>query len=141
MGVFTNLLSLNVRAKPTNKKDIVVLMGAAKFEREIIVGEPYQAALEAICGRRVPQGVNRFETARLFVEDKNRQDKNAVRVEIRGKPVGYLGPEDAVSYREHLTGKGMPKATGECQAVIRGGWVSSDGRNGDYEVWLDLPKF
>ena len=138
MGVFTNLLSLKVQPKPTNNKDIVVLTGAARFEREIRAEAEHQATLEAICGRRSPKGVNRFETARLFVEDKNKLDKNAVRVEIRGKPVGYLGPEEAVCYREHLVAKGFPKAVGECQAVIRGGWVSSDGRKGDYEVWLDL---
>ena len=138
MGIFTNLLSLNVQAKPASKKDIVVLLGAAKFEHEVIVGEEHQAALEAICGKRVSRGVNRFETARLFVEDKNRDNLNAVRVEIRGKPVGYLAPVDAVAFREHLSRKGLPKAIGECQAVIHGGWISSDGRKGDYEVSLDL---
>ena len=138
MGIFTNLFSLNVQAKPSSRKDIIVLLGAAKFEHEIMVGEEHQAALEDICGKRIPRGVNRFETARLFVENKNRNDLNAVRVEIKGKPVGYLAPVDAVAFREHVSGKGLPKAIGECQAVIRGGWISSDGRKGDFEVWLDL---
>ena len=138
MGIFTNLLSLNGQAKPSSRKDIVVLLGAAKFEHDVLVGEEHQAALEVICGKRIPRGVNRFETARLFVEDKNRYDINAVRVEIRGKTVGYLVPVDAVAFREHAAGKGLPKAIGECQAVIHGGWISSDGRKGDYEVSLDL---
>jgi len=138
MGIFTNLFSLNVQAAPSSKKNIVVLLGAAQFEHEVRVGEEHQAALEAICGKRVSRGVKRFETARLFVEDKNRNDINAVRVEIKGKPVGYLTPVDAVAFREHVAGKGLPKAIGECQAVIHGGWVSSDGRKGDYEVSLDL---
>jgi hypothetical protein len=138
MGIFTNLLSLNVQAKPSSKKDIVVFLGAAKFEYDVIVGEEHQAALEAICGKRISRGVNRFETARLLVEDKNRADINAVRVEIKGKPVGYLAPVDAVAFREHVAGKGLPKAIGECQALIHGGWISSDGRKGGYEVSLDL---
>jgi hypothetical protein len=138
MGIFTNLFSPNVQAKPSSKKDSIVLLGAAKFEHEVRVGEEHQATLEALCGKRVPRGVNRFESARLFVEDKNRNDINAVRVEIKGKSVGYLAPVDAVAFREHLSGKGLPKAIGECQAAIRGGWISSDGRKGDYEVWLDL---
>ena len=138
MGIFTNLFSLNVQAKPSSKKDIIVLLGAAKFEHEVTVREEHQAALEIICGKRVPRGVNRFETARLYVEDKNRDDINAVRVEIKGKPVGYLAPVDAVAFREHAAGRGLLKAIGECQAVIHGGWISSDGRKGDYEVSLDL---
>jgi hypothetical protein len=87
-----------------------------------------------------PRGVNRFESTYLILEDKNPRDKNAVRVEMRGKQVGYLSPQAAISYRQHLIGKGMPRANGQCQAVIRGGWVSSDGRKGLYEIWLDFPN-
>jgi len=139
MGLFTNLFSLKVQEKPSGKKEVLVLTGAAKFEQEITVAEHHQATLEAICGPRVSRGVNRFETARLLSEYKNPRDKNAVRVEIRGKQVGYLKFEDAMLYRQQLNARGLPKAIGQCQAVIRGGWLSSDGRKGPYEVWLDLP--
>ena len=139
MGLFTNLFSSKVPERQSGKQEVVVLMGGLKFELEIIEEERYQAALEAICGPRVARGVNRFETARLISEDKNPRDKNAVRVEIRGKQVGYLSPDAAILYRQQLASRGMPKANGQCQAVIRGGWVSSDGRKGAYEVWLDLP--
>ena len=141
MGLFANLFSLKVQEKPASQKEIVVLMGVAKFEIEVAVGESQQAALEAICGPRKPRGVNRFETARLILEDKNPHDLNAVRVEIRGKRVGYLNHQAAILCREQLITKGAPKADGQCQAAIRGGWISSDGRKGDFEVWLDLPSW
>jgi hypothetical protein len=47
--------------------------------------------------------------------------KNAVRVEIRGKRVGYLSPEAAIQYRRQLIARGKPNANGQCQAVIKGG--------------------
>ena len=141
MGLFTNLFSQKVQAKPSSKKQVVALMGVAKFDIEVLVEDCHQAALNAIGGPRKSRGVNRFETARLILEDKNPQDINAVRVEIRGKPVGYLSPQHAILVRRQLSTKDMPKADGECQAAIRGGWISSDGREGDYEVWLDLPNW
>ena len=77
---------------------------------EITEEEHYQAALEAICRPRVSKGVNRFETAYLMLEDKNPRDKNAVRVEMRGKPVGYLSPEAAIIYWQQLKAMGAPRA-------------------------------
>jgi hypothetical protein len=141
MSLFTSLFSLKALEKPSGKKDIIVLTGIARFEIEITVEEHHQRALEAICGPRKPREVKRFETARLMLEEKNPQTKNAVRVEIRGKLVGYLSPEDAVLYRRLLISRDQPTATGQCQAAIRGGWLSSDGRKGPYEVWLDLPTW
>ena len=140
MGLFTNLFSSKVPQKPSGKQEIVVMGGGLKFELEITGVERFQSALEAICGPRVARGVNRFETAPLLSDDKNPGDKNAVRVEIRGKQVGYLSPDAATRYRQQLISKGMQNANGQCQAVIKGGWISSDGRKGDYEVWLDLPN-
>lgn len=139
MGLFTNLFSLKTRETSSDKKEIFILMGTAKFELESTGEENYQAALEALCGPRHSQGENRTEMAFLLLEDKNRQDPNAVRVEIRGKRVGYLSPKAAILYRQHLITNGMPRATGQCLAVIKGGWISSDGRKGLYEVWLDFP--
>ncbi len=137
MGLFTSLFSQKVQQRPSGRKEVVFLMGAARYELEIIGEENYQAAIEAMCGPRVPRGVNQFETAWLILEDKNPHDKNAVRVEIRGKQVGYLSSEAAILYRRQLIDRGTPKANGQCQAVIRGGWISSDGRKGPYCVSLD----
>jgi hypothetical protein len=136
MGLFTSLFSSKPSKQPPVKKEIVFLLGTAKFDLEIAGEEHYQAALEAICGPRAPKGVNRFETAWLMLEETN-----AVRIEIRGKQVGYLSPEAAIQYRRQLIEKGKPGANGQCQAVIKGGWISSDGRKGPYSVWLDIPSF
>lgn len=133
MGLFTSLFSSKVSEQPSGKNEVAVLMGIGNFDMEIAGTAHYQATLEAICGPRVSNGVNRFETAWLILDDKNR-----VRVEMRRKLVGYLSPEDANLYCELLKARGMPKAIGQCQAAIQGGWVSSDGREGPYQVWLDL---
>ena len=139
MGLFTNLFSSKPLDTPPDKKEIFILMGTAKFELENTGEENFQAALETICGPRHSRGENRTEMAFLLLEDKNRRDHTAVRVEIRGKQVGFLSPKAAILYRQHLIAKGMPRATGQCLAVIKGGWISSDGRKGLYGVWLDFP--
>ena len=103
-------------------------MGIGNFGLEITGVASHQTALEAIGGPREPNGVKRFETAWLILEDKNPQNENAVRVEIRGKQVGYLSAEDAIRYRQQLLARDKPNAKGQCQAVIKGGRLSSDGR-------------
>jgi hypothetical protein len=134
MSIFSSLFSSKASEQPSGKKELVYLMGTATFKVEILGEEHYQTVLEAIGGPRKPQGVKCFETATLILEAKN-----AVRVEIRQKRVGYLGPETASLVRQRLIARGFPKGVGQCAAVIRGGWISSDGRKGPYKVWLDLP--
>ena len=140
MGLFMNLFSFKGHKKLPTPREVAILMGAAKFDMEVVVAEHHQPALEAICGPHVPKGVNRYETAWLYLDDKNPNDENAVAVVIRERLVGYLNPEVAKLYRQHIRAKSMPTAVGECQAVVRGGWLSSDGRKGAYEIWLDLPR-
>jgi len=139
MSLFANLFVSKAPAQPSTRKELVYLSGGARFEIENTGEEHYQAALEDICGPRVRTGINRYETALLKLEDKNPHDQNAVRVEILGKQIGYLSPKAAILYRQQLIARGTPKGIGQCAAVIRGGWVSSDGRKGPYCVWLDLP--
>jgi hypothetical protein len=142
MGLFASLFSPEkVQETSSGKAGVVVLTGFARFDQSIRGVQRFQSALEAICGPRASRGVNRLETARLILENNNPGDKNAVRVEIRGRQVGYLMPEAAIQFRRELKARNMPKANGQCQAAIRGGWASSDGRKGSYEVWLDLPNF
>jgi hypothetical protein len=139
MSLFTSLFSLKVQEKPRGRKEVLFLRGGLKFDLEVAEVEQYQSALEALGGPRVAKGLNRFETAQLILDNRNPRDPNSVHVEIRGKQVGSLRPEDAIRYRHQLIVKGTPNAISQCQAAIRGGWISSDGRKGDYEVWLDLP--
>jgi len=144
MGLFTSFFSFREPEKPAGKQETFILVGSIKYERRITGDGQHQAALEAICGPRVQRGVHRFETAWLVAEEKNPRDKNArdnngVRVEIKGRTVGYLSPQHAALFRQQLSARGMPNAIGQCQALITGGWTSSDGRKGNYEVSLDLP--
>ena len=139
MGLFASLFVSKAAERSSGKKELLYLMGAAKFELEISGEEQYQTVLESLSGPRVPKGVNLYETASLKLEDNSPQDKNAVRVEILGKQVGYLSPKAASLFREQLIARGIPTGVGQCAAVIRGGWVSSDGRKGSYKVWLDTP--
>src|SRR5687767_808961 len=97
MGLFTSLFFTTVPEKPSVIKDVVFLSGGGNFRVEVVGEARYQDALETICGPRVPQGVNQFETAWLILEDKN-----AVRVEFRRKPVGYLSLEAAILFRQQL---------------------------------------
>jgi hypothetical protein len=134
MSLFTSFFPSKVYDQPSGKKELVYLMGTGKFQNEIVDDEHYQAALEAICGPGKPQGVKCYETASLKLEDKN-----AVRVEIDGKLVGYLRPETASFFRQQLIARGLPRGVGQCAALIRGGSVASDGSKGPYKVLLDLP--
>lgn len=118
--------------------DIAVLRGNREFALEVVGESYYQDALEQICGPRTRESVEQEHTARLILEDNNPRDKNAVRVEIDGKHVGYLSREVAKTYRQQIKNGGMPNAIGECQALIKGGW-DRDGKKGNYGVWLDIP--
>jgi hypothetical protein len=140
MGLFANLFSSKAADKKSDKHDVFFLIGDLKYAVQVTGVEHYQSALEAICGPRKPGGVDRLETAWLILEEQNSRDKNAVRVEIRGRQVGYLSSESAIRFRRKRMERNLPGAIGQCQAVITGGWVSSDGRKGDYEVWLDAPS-
>jgi hypothetical protein len=139
MGIFTNIFSSS--AKNKNQKEVVVLMGHFEYDVDVIGGRNDQAALEEIFGPYVPAGIRRYETAWLIQDDKNPHDQNRVHVEIRGRQVGHLRPETAIQYTKYLESQGTPKADGQCQALIQGGWLSSDGRKGPYSVSIDLPTY
>ena len=138
MSIFSKLFSSDEPEEPSGEQETFFLRGAATFSVQIVGEEHYQVAFEAICGPRVANGINRFVTAWLILEDKNRHDKTAVRVEVQRKLVGYLSHEMAVRYRRGLQRSGTPRAIGQCQAVIRGGWLSSDGRKGPFHLLLDI---
>lgn len=125
---------------PKNEPDEVELRGKGDFDLEIVGESHYQQALEEICGPRKKRGEDLIIEATLILEDDNKYDRgNAVRVEIKGKQVGYLSKEIAQAYRQTMKTSGHPKAIATCQANIRGGWLRDDGDKGHYGVWLDIP--
>lgn len=107
--------------------------------RLAIVGEShYQDALEAICGGRDDDGVDRVVNASLVLEDSNPHDPQAVRVDIEGKTVGYLSRPTARRFRQQVAagqpgGRALP-----CKGRIKGGWDRGAGDKGHFGVWLNL---
>ncbi len=103
-----------------------------------VVGEShYQDALEALCGGRTYDGVEKYCTASLVLEDSNPYDHNAVRVDISGRTVGYLSRDAAKAYRLRLKQSGRLGAV-ECPAVIRGGWDRGKNDKGSFGVRLEV---
>lgn len=138
MCLFTSFFSFKASEKSSSKKEPVFPMRASKFELDITREDQYRDTLKAIYEPRIPRGVNQFETW-FILEDRNPHSKNAVRVEIRGKQVGYLTPEAAILPCQHLKVRGTSKGDGQCQAVITGGRIISDCRKGSYGVSLAIP--
>lgn len=73
----------------------------------------------------------------LVPEKNNPYDKNAVRVEIDRKTVGYLSRDDAVSFRGKLKRKSMTGQATKCKAYITGGHMKN-GQKMSYGVELDF---
>lgn len=129
----------NRTPKPPADPDRANITGHGDFYLEVVGESHYQANLETICGPRTTKGEERKVEATLILEDNNKYDNQAVRVEISGLTVGHLSREVARSYREQLKRSGHPRAIGVCQAMIKGGWKRKDGNTGHYGVWLDIP--
>lgn len=123
-----------------DKSTVIDLSGPGTFSLPVVGESHYQEALESICGKRKEDGEEKIVKALLILEDSNPHDKNAVRIEINGKTVGYLSREYARQYRKELKKAGRPRVTTSCEAEIRGGWERDGGKDrGHYGVWLDLP--
>lgn len=92
--------------------------------RICVVGEShYQSALSILAGGRdCRPWENAFATsATLVPEPDNPYDDNAVRVDIGGRTVGYLGRDDAASYQPVLLDMLPTAAVGSCPAFVCGG--------------------
>jgi hypothetical protein len=117
---------------------IAKIPGTGEYMFEIVGESNYQTAIASICGGVTEDGANKFTEATLYLEDDNKYDNQAVRVEIEGKTVGYLSRENARLYREKLSSIGLPNLTGICGAVIRGGWDRGPEDKGNFGVKLDM---
>jgi len=114
------------------------LNGHGAFGLALVGESHYQANLAHAAGGRRPQGVDGVTAATLVLEDANRADRNAVRVDILGRPVGYLTRDKAKKYRRLLADLGHAGAQCTCQARIVCGPDRGDGVTRSFGVWLDV---
>jgi hypothetical protein len=102
------------------------------FMGQDVVGESkYQPALEHAFRHGKRDGNKALVVATLVLEPENKADANAVRVDVGGRPVGYLPRDDALTFRRYMEHLGHPGSNATCQAKI---WKGDGG----YGVWLDL---
>lgn len=104
--------------------------------RVSVVGEShYQPALRAAAKDRAASGDirNALQVKAVLVpEPTNPHDRNAVRVDVDGRPVGYLAREHALLYQPVLRSLESKGKVGWCPARIMG------GGNRYYGIWLHL---
>lgn len=116
----------------------VDLPGVGSCQVEIVGESFYQDTLRKI-GHAYASGKRQEVEARLILEGNNPKDPQAVRIDIQGKPVGYLSREYARKYRQQLATLGHPNATGRCDAIVLGGRKRENGKQTQLCVLLDLP--
>jgi hypothetical protein len=126
--------------KSEKKSDPIKLNCPGKFSVNVVGESHYQEHIANICGGRTENSVSKLIEAQLVPEDTNQYDKNAVRVDISGKPVGYLSRNDASQFRRWLFLKGQKDVKATCMALISGGWSRPGGDVGNFGITLDLPK-
>ncbi len=111
-----------------------------EFSQPVAGESYYQRELDRIAGGRTSDGHEFERRAEIVLEDRNRHDSNAVRVDIDKKTIGYLSRADARQYRKWLKNQSYPEhVIMECTALITGGWDRGRNDRGPYEVRLDLP--
>jgi|GEM_PF-1389355 hypothetical protein len=105
-------------------------------ELEVVGESNYQDALRPIAEIHASFNTPRLLTATLRPEPTNAHDKNAVRVELAGRLVGYLPREIAKRYAGAVcahfnVSSGTPELT--APAEVR-------GKDRNYGVWVYLPE-
>lgn len=107
-----------------------------------VVGEShYQSALARIAGHHGSNKVRQECIANLVPEDTNDFDDKAIAVVVEGSTVGYLGREDARSFRRRLSQKSLAGQTTGCHAIVIGGGKLQNGDDRSYGIQLDLDCF
>lgn len=114
------------------------LPGPGEFDFDIVGESHYQENLEELAGGRGEESAEINVIAVLSLENSNKYDKNAVRVDIDGLTVGYLSRDDAIDYRKKIAAAGAADKTLACKAMIVGGWNRGKDK-GHFGVKLDLP--
>ena len=102
-----------------------------------VVGEAeYQRTLERLAGGRERWSANQRCVAILSREPRNRQDANAIRVEIEGQLVGYVDHIDALVLQPYMVEMERRGSVVALDGMIVGGWDRGGGDRGHYGVAL-----
>jgi hypothetical protein len=115
------------------------IQGDGEFDTEAVGESNYQEALWAAVRNETPdeRGYRAHITAQLVPEPLNPYDRNAIRVEIGGRLVGYLSREEAIEFADLVDTAIRGRGAARCAALICGGFAVSGGR-ASLGVWLDL---
>lgn len=126
------------RPTSASQSSRVRLSGEGEFDFDIVGESRHQHALETICGGRTDESADHDCEAMLIPEPWNAYDRNAVRVEIDGRKVGYFAREDAAAYQQDMAALGLSGRMAICDALIVGGWDRGARGQGHFGVKLDL---
>lgn len=138
MGLFARVFGGSGGPPPENPKIPEALSGKGAYSLPVVGESHYQDALNQVCGGRTEDGHDREVTATLVLDDGNEYDELAVRVDVRGRTIGYLSRDKARTYRDRLRELRVTLPAADCPARIRGGWSREGGDDGHYGVRLDL---
>lgn len=120
------------------------LLGSGSFTLRVARAGDHQAALEEIAGPRSHRAKDHRCEAALVREPENPVDPCAVRVEIDGKPVGYLPNNKYAGHVADEFVRAFPSALrASCAAKVVGGFIRDARKNraeelGPFGVRLDL---
>lgn len=120
------------------KKKVCKLLGDGEFAFDIVGEAFYQDNLCSISGEKQEVSKSYKCTAEISHEPSNKYDKNAMRVTIQGKVVGYLDRDTASDFKEFIARQGLMSCSFEVEACVVGGWLDDDS-SGHYGVRLNLP--
>ncbi|MBK7352640.1 MAG: hypothetical protein IPI97_08320 [Nitrosomonas sp.] len=78
--------------------------------------------------------------AQLITDSEHLYDKNAVRIDIHVRTIGYLGPDEALAFHGRLNQRGLANQVTVCKALV---YKKTDNanKNNIYGVKLDIEPF
>lgn len=123
---------------PVKPGDFFNIHGRGEFNVHVAGSSHCQDALLNICGgKHAKSGWHKHVEATLIREPENPHDRNAVRVEIDGKKVGYIPAEMAPLF-DHLVQNIPLVCHFKVPALVIGGWHNELEDDGFFGVRLDM---
>ena len=112
------------------------LEGDGEFDFDIVGESKYQPNLLALAGAKTDAGCEILCEATLHREPRNPHDRNAIRVDVQGRTVGYIPRLDAAAIAPIMDRQGISAVLAD--AIIVGGWLRGSNE-GHFGLKLDMP--